>query len=240
METSAKEAGSSGDPRTIAAWAAVLSLSASITTLVCLAGLHVLSPEFDPSWRVVSEYALGRHGWALSLMFLAWGISSWGLAFAIRSHVRTIGGHIGLLFLVVAGLGEAMASVFDLRQPAPHNLAAALAIPTLPIAAMLISTSLGRTQLWRPSKKALIAISGLTWVSLVVMVAAVFSLRPRPGVPRVPIGWPNRFLIVIYCTWVMVVAWRAIGLGGRDSDGKGSPDDLRAQATPSDRSALPS
>ena len=111
-----------------------------MTTLVCLTGLHVLSPEFDPSWRVVSEYALGRHGWVLSLMFLAWAISSWCLAFAIRSQVRTIGGQIGLVFLVAAG-GEAMASVFDLRQPAPHNLAAAVGIPSLPIAAMLISVN---------------------------------------------------------------------------------------------------
>ena len=103
-----------------------------LTTLV-LTGLHVLSQSFDPSWRVVSEYALGRHGWVLSLMFLAWAISSWCLAFAIRSQVRTIGGQIGLVFLVAAGAGEAMASVFDLRQPAPHNLAAAVGIPSLPI-----------------------------------------------------------------------------------------------------------
>lgn len=67
METFAKEVGAHGGPRTIAAGAAILALTASMTTLVCLAGLHVLSPEFDPSWRVVSEYALGRHGWVLSL-----------------------------------------------------------------------------------------------------------------------------------------------------------------------------
>ncbi len=80
MVTVANEAGSKGGRRTIANWAAILSLAASITTLVCLAALHVLSPEFDPSWRVVSEYALGGHRWALSLMFLAWATSSWGLA----------------------------------------------------------------------------------------------------------------------------------------------------------------
>ncbi len=236
METSEKEAGSNGDPRTIAAWAALLSLTASITTLVCLTGLHVLSPEFDPSWRVVSEYALGRHGWALSLMFLVWAISSWGLAFAIRSQVRTIGGRIGLVFLVAAGAGEAMASVFDLREPAPHNLAAAIAIPSLPIAAMLISVSLGRTQLWLPTRRAMLWAAKLTWFSLAVMVAALFSLHRKAGVLRVPIGWPNRFLIVIYCTWVIVVAWRASRLRGRDSDGQGCLDDLPVEATAGHRS----
>jgi Protein of unknown function (DUF998) len=200
METSAREADSIGQPRAIAAWAALLSLSASLAALVCLAGLHVLSPEFDPSWRVVSEYALGRHGWALSLMFLAWAISSWGLAIAIRSQLKTIGGQVGLVFLVAAGAGEAMASVFDLRQPAPHNLAAAIAIPSLPIAATLISVCLGRTQLWLPAKRAVLWAANLTWFSLAVMVAALFSLHRKAGVLRVPIGWPNRFLIVFYCT----------------------------------------
>jgi len=45
--------------------------------LLFLASLHVLSPEFDPSWRIVSEYALGNFGWVLSLMFVSWAVSWW-------------------------------------------------------------------------------------------------------------------------------------------------------------------
>jgi hypothetical protein len=197
------------------ALAARLSLTASIAALVSLTVLHVLSPEFDPLWRVVSEYALGNHGWALSLMFLAWAISSWSLAFAVRSQVKTIGGRIGLVFLVAAGAGESMASVFDLRQPAPHNLAAALAIPSLPVAAMLISASLSRTRVWLPAKRALLWAATLTWFSLALMVAAMFSLRSKAGGLRIPIGWPNRLLVVAYCTWAIVVAWLAIRFRGQ-------------------------
>lgn len=237
METSSKRVGAQRDPSTIAAGAAILALTASVATLVCLTGLHVLSPEFDPSWRVVSEYALGRHGWALSLMFLAWAISSWSLAVAIWSQVQTIGGQIGLVFLVAAGLGEAMAAVFDVRQPAPHNLAAAVGVPSLPIAAMLISVTLGRTRVWQPARRAMLWAANLTWISLAVMVAAVFSLHPRAGVWKVPIGWPNRFLIVIYCTWVIVVAWRAVRLRDRDGDSQDCPVDILAEATAGHRSA---
>jgi hypothetical protein len=53
-----------------------LSIGAAATTLLLLASLHILSPEFDPSFRMVSEYALGRDAWVLSLMFLAWGFSA--------------------------------------------------------------------------------------------------------------------------------------------------------------------
>src|SRR5215216_2200906 len=81
-----------------------ISLAASALTLVFLGALHILSPEFDPSWRMVSEYALGNYGWILSLMFIAWAVSSWALAFTIWSHVGTRAGKIGLIFLVAAGV----------------------------------------------------------------------------------------------------------------------------------------
>ena len=121
-----------------------LSIGAAVTVLLLLASLHVLSPEFDPSFRMVSEYALGHYGWVLSLMFLAWGMSSWALAVAIWSQVKTKAGKVGLWFLVIAGLGEAMASVFDVTHDIGHSIAGVLGIGGFPIAALLLSVSLGR------------------------------------------------------------------------------------------------
>src|SRR5262245_65029552 len=98
------------DPLKISRPLMLASLAASAGAILFLASLHVLSPELDPSWRVVSEYALGRYGWVLSFMFLSWAIGSWALVFGIRSQVRTLGGRIGLVFLLVAGAGEALAA----------------------------------------------------------------------------------------------------------------------------------
>ncbi len=198
-----------------------ISFAASVAALLFLGALHILSPEFDPSWRMISEYALGNYGWVLSLMFLAWAISSWALAFAMRSQVKAIAGKIGLAFLVVAGVGEAMASVFDISHPL-HNLASAIGIPSLPVAAMLISVSLGCTQAWSAARKALLWTANLTWISLVLMAVAfavlivtytqaggdmtgeVVTVLP-PGVIAL-VGWANRLLVVVYCVWVMIVS----------------------------------
>ncbi len=49
-----------------------ISIVASAGVLLFLASLHILSPEFDPSWRMVSEYANGDYGSVLSAMFMAW------------------------------------------------------------------------------------------------------------------------------------------------------------------------
>ncbi len=53
-----------------AAWLALIATSAA---LVLLAALHVLSPEFAPSWRMVSEYAFGHHAQLLSTDVLMLG-----------------------------------------------------------------------------------------------------------------------------------------------------------------------
>lgn len=218
----------STDPSAIPAPAARLSLFAAIATLVLLLVLHFLSPEFDPSWRMVSEYALGKYGWVLSLMFLCWALSSWALAFAIRSQLPTRAGKIGLFLLIISGLGEALAAVFDVRHSL-HGLAATLGVPTLPLAAMLIGLSLSRTQTWSPAKRGLLRASHLTWVSFVLIVVAMVVLMTTyqqaggdmsaggpvdtlpPGVIAFN-GWANRLLILVFCSWLFVVAQQSLRL----------------------------
>lgn len=210
-----------------------LAIAAGVAVLVLLASLHFLSPEFDPAWRMVSEYANGRYGWVLSLMFIAWGVSSWALAVAIWSQIRTRAGKIGLFFLILAGIGEAMASVFDINQPL-HDVAALIGIPSLPIAAMLISVSLGRNLEWSKAKKTILWIANLTWISILLLLAtfAIFMTTymqaggdTTTGVAPVVlpagtiglVGWANRFLVVVYCLWVITVAQQAFKLRKQQS-----------------------
>jgi hypothetical membrane protein len=213
-------------PKTeISLTAARLAIATTVAVILLLVSLHILSPEFDPAWRVVSEYANGQYGWVLSLMFLSWAVSSWALAFTIRSQVKTIAGKIGLGFLITAGVGQAMASVFDINHPL-HTVAEILGFYGFPVAAMLISVSLSRTQLWSASKRVLLWTANLTWVILVLMIAALIGMIVTytqaggdlnagvvaglpPGVIAV-VGYANRLLIAIYCVWTLTVASHAI------------------------------
>jgi hypothetical protein len=195
--------------------AARLAIVASIVALAALASLHVLSPEFDPSWRVVSEYALGRFGWVLSVMFVAWGLSSWALAWAIRRAVDGVGGRVGLVLLVVSGIGEALAAAFDLRHAVMHGVAGLLGVFPLPIAASLIGASVGRRSEWVRIRMALRVTAGLTWVSMAVLCVAIFTLTRKIGGHRIAIGWPNRILVLVYLIWTATVAWSAIRVRNR-------------------------
>lgn len=188
-----------------------MSLAAGAIALLLLASLHVLSPELDPSWRMVSEYALGDYAWVLALMFVAWAVGSVALGFAVQPHVRTPGGRIGLGFLLAAAVGMSMAAVFDARHPL-HGVSAMIGIPSLPIAALLISVSLAGSPAWSPVRRLLLWTANLTWMSLVLMIATMVIGLSRNGGkfgPAVPIGWPNRLLVLSYCAWLMLVAWAA-------------------------------
>jgi len=207
------------DTSRISASAARLAIAAGGAVIVLLASLHVLSPEFEPSWRAVSEYATGQYGWVLSLMFVSWAISSWALALAIRSQLRTGAGKIGLAVLVIAGIGEALAAVFDITQPL-HGLAALLGVLGLPAAAMLISINLGRAPAWSSARTALLWTANLTWLSVVALIAALvvmISGYTQAGNQMTPeviavVGYVNRLLVVLYCAWLMTVAGDALAL----------------------------
>ena len=83
---------SNGDESNRSLSAAHLTIAVAATALLLLASMHVLSPEYDPAWRMVSEYANSHYGWVLSLMFAAWALSSWALGFTIlaatENHTR--------------------------------------------------------------------------------------------------------------------------------------------------------
>ena len=201
----------SAQPVAASRFVAHLSVAAAMLSLVSLAALHVLSPEFDPSWRMVSEYALGNYSGLLSLMFISMSVSCVALFFAIKPQVRTLGGKIGLGLLLAGALGLAMASVFDVTHSL-HGPASLIGNPGLSLAAIVLSVSLSRTPAWSSARRQLLLVGNLPWVSLVLMVATLFiGLSQNGGEfgPDVLVGWPNRLVMFAYGAWLITVARRA-------------------------------
>jgi len=207
-----------------AGWVAVV---ATVAAILLLASLHVLSPEFSPSWRVISEYAFGRYAWVLSLMFASWAVSTWALAVAIWSQVHTNAGKAGLWRLIAAGASEAMASVFDASHEIGHGIAGVLGVIGFPIAALLLTRGLGRNQTWHTARRTLFWLANGSWISVVMLVATLTIMTMQmmrasgghlpqhapkslpPGVLALD-GWADRLIVLSNCAWALVAAWHAI------------------------------
>ena len=210
--------------RESAAWLALFLTGATILLLIAL---HVLSPEFSPSWRVISEYAFGHYAWVLSLMFLCMGSSSWALAAAIWPEVLTTGGKVGLWLLLISGLGGAMASYFDITHEIGHAIAGFLGVIGFPIAAVLLTVALSRKETWSEARSRLLWLANLSWISVVLLVTtlALMTMQmsrlnggrlPRhapkilpPGVLALD-GWADRLIVLCNCAWVLLAAWQAV------------------------------
>jgi len=206
--------------------AATLSFSATSLFLVLLTALHFIKPEIDPSWRMISEYEIGRHGWIMQGAFLCLAFSCVALFVAVRSQTRTIGGRIGLTLLLLGAAGMTIAA-FNVTDPMTtpkdemtahgnlHGLGFMPGVPSLTIAALLISFSLRRDAAWASARRMLLWTAQLPWVSLAGLIVTIMVLLPKNDGkfgPSVVVGWPNRLYIVACCVWLMAVAWRTTKL----------------------------
>jgi hypothetical protein len=202
--------------------AATVAYLSSSLSLVLIALLHIIEPEFDPSWRMVSEYANGAYGWIMVLAFLAHAAGCAALVVALRNEARGVLGRLGLVFLALVTIGIVIAAAFpmDLITIAPseattagslHGLGSMLGIPGLPVAAILLSLSLARQPAWRPVRALLLWSAAATLAALAIMFASVaIGLAANGGFgPETLIGWPNRLIVLVHWGWVIVVAWQA-------------------------------
>jgi hypothetical protein len=219
--------GSVRDPIRLSELAAWLAFLATSVTIVLLFSLHVLSPEFPPSWRMISEYAFGHYGWVLSLMFFCWGVGSWSLVVALWPQIHSTSGKVGLWLLIIVGIGEATASVFDITHPVGHGVAGFLGVIGFPAAALLLSVALGRDQTWGEMRRSLVWLANLNWISIVLLVASLVIMTTQlaritgghlpehapkslpPGVLAFD-GWADRLIVLTNCSWVSVAAYHAI------------------------------
>jgi Protein of unknown function (DUF998) len=200
-----------------------LALATSILSLLCLLTLHFVSPEFQPSWRMISEYALGAHRWLITAFFVLWGVSSLLLAAILWPAMTNWWGLLGVVLLILSGVGEIMGGLFDVKHPW-HGLAFGLGVPSLPIAALLIGYTLISIDPWSRHGFSILVSTHAAWISLILMAVAMgvmFAGFKKAGIPmdpnapppdRVPDGvialggYANRLLVLCYVGWLIVIA----------------------------------
>jgi hypothetical protein len=193
--------------------AAAYAIGASAVAVALVVVLHFLEPEFAPSWRMLSEYSLGRYGLLMRLAFLAAGTAVVALAYALSSLTGAIA--VWLLAVTAIGLlGAVFVDTDPITTPRAQfttrsNVHAALGsifILGLPLAATIAGLAVAGDPVIGPI---LAVASVVPWAGLVWFMAATLRAPRRAdgsGGPEVRIGWPNRFSCLAYMGWVALAA----------------------------------
>ena len=218
-----------GPVTAISETAARVSFALAAVFVVLLAALHLLEPDFDPSWRFISEYELGRYGWAMRLAFFSLAASYIALAIAIHSQLRTIIGRVGLFFLLISALGLAMAGIFktDPITISPeamttsgmlHSIGGSLGI-AMTFSAVVVSWQLVRNPAWASARRSISWTAGIAVACSVGFIIYLTTALPSDGRfgPDILAGGIGRIEILAYSVWLMVVARQAIRVRGQKS-----------------------
>ncbi len=194
---------------------AISTITLGILSLLCLFSLHVLSPSFKPSFRMVSEYALGTHKWVLTVFFICWGLSSITASLMLYKIVAGGWATFGVLLIFITGIGAIMGGLFDVKHKL-HGLAFGIGIPFLPIGALIVTYHLLDNVVWQNDSNILLFSTHAIWISLALMAGSMFLLfatlkssgiaygpdsPPFIELPKGVIGvngWANRLLVVCY------------------------------------------
>jgi hypothetical protein len=198
---------------------AAIGLACAFLSLLLL--LHILKPELDPSWRWISEYEIGRFGWMMRLAFFCWGSAVLALTVTLWSSLQSALGGLGAVWLMVIAVALFGAGIFmtapitdrtPSRENSLHAICGAVVILTFPIAATVTALSLSGGTAVSGGHGLVVVATTLAWVGLVTflssnIVAGVRSPSPeRIGNPDIRVGWQNRFMVVTYVVWVVVVS----------------------------------
>ncbi|MBK8622656.1 MAG: DUF998 domain-containing protein [Saprospiraceae bacterium] len=194
-----------------------------VLSLFSLLVLHIVSPEFKPSWRMISEYALGKYKWLVTAFFIFWGLASIILAVLLWPEVHSFWAKTGVVLVFISGIGAMSGGVFDVKHKY-HGLAFGLGIPTLPVGSLMICYHIIDMIKWQNAKTSILFATHAVWISLLFMAVSMVLLMSgykKTGLPMGPgieppkalpngvigvNGYFNRLLVICYILWLVVIA----------------------------------
>ena len=186
-----------------------LSLAAIVLVLACFGAmvvLHLTRTDLDPVRQVMSEYANGRFGWFMTVVFYAMGLACVVLAVRLGRAIPRRALSVAVRTLLgLGGLGLILAGAFEVERPAvpdtveevTHSYATLTAF-TLIITAMLLFAIVCRWDArWRDFR----AIA----TALAIVAAAAGAFSPFAGQTTWS-GLAQRVLGLTVIAWLLLCA----------------------------------
>ena len=146
--------------------------------------LHVIESEFDPSWRMVSEYSNGQYGFVMRLAFLLTAIATAATAIMLSRIEGSRLAKAAAISFLVSTAGLLLAALFN-QDPVTsktvtfagsmHGIATIVGIPGFSIAAVLAGLWLKRGG----AGVIAVVIGLLPLLTVLAMLAYLFTGIPK-------------------------------------------------------------
>jgi len=187
------------------------SLAAIVLALMCFFAvmlLHFVRADLDPVRRVMSEYANGEGGLAMTIAFYAFGLACLALAVRLRpSIVRSRVLPFVRALLSIAGAGLLLSGVFevgrafvpDTAEESLHSVGSISAFVCLIVAMLLFTYGAPQQEEWR-------SFAPVSW-SLALVAGAAGASTPWASGPAAS-GIVQRILGGAVLLWLLLVARR--------------------------------
>jgi hypothetical protein len=198
--------------------AAQVVVGSVVLALGALGALHVLKSNLHPFRTMISQYAIGRHGWLMFVCFAGFAMASLSLVVVLASGSSSLLLRVGLIFLAAAGIGLGVAALCPMDPVSTprdqmsfrgrlHGFAFLGGVPCMLLAVLMLSLSLDV----HPGHVLLIAITAVIWLSFASMIAIMVMVgpgkEPDPNGPERFLGGANRLFMVGYGLWLVTAAW---------------------------------
>ena len=192
-----------------------IALTGAAAFSIFLILLHFIKPENDPSWRMISEYQIGRWGWVMQLAFFCWSLGVFGLVAALWQHIPVV---TDTLLAVIAAsiLGAGIFVTNPITTPNEsqdrasklHTLFGTITIIGTPFIVTDIDWSLNGNALVTSIQPYLLWLTLMVWLGFLTFASAMayFGGKKVPLGPQAKIGWPNRFMVFTYVAWLIIIA----------------------------------
>jgi hypothetical protein len=169
--------------------------------VVLLVVLHIVRADLDPSWHMISEYAIGPTGWLMTAAFFSLGAALLALATALAPRARGWQAATGIVLLTIGGIGAVMGGLFPMgpvgtpmeqatRHGMLHGVSFMLGVPGTVLGMTFLSAHLWRRPGWGAGRGLLLATIGLVWLTLIVFAASMLTLMSKGASgPEFLVGW---------------------------------------------------
>ncbi len=166
--------------------------------LVVVVALHVVQTQYDPLNQLMSELALGAHGWTMFFAFAGIGFALAGLQFSIA----TLGASLVLrALLILAAIFFLAAGIFPLGESSMTHISAIAAAFMAAVLAMYLFPTLAGGAAKQATKS-------ISW-----SCAAGVAISVALGHSAVPMGLGQRLAATFLVLWILVLGLRLLHAG---------------------------